>query len=285
MFLLPIRNFFIKRLALTILKPLAAILLLNLDSWVALWWLLHFVKRLLLVVIYKLLGSIRPTSQSSAEVELFWVESELGALVLFNSIWCRDHNSLRQEHDLLIFLIEGLFRVLKWTHEGRLRYFASSLVWTIGFPFFLLLASRVPLIRRWLSLARYLRKLYDWVVAIFLHKCENIAFIRRSHRRDVCSTLSLSILAQTTACNVLQFLSADLCHLLLLWWLESAIFQLDLVYHEQILTLILRVVDRFDCSFLGRLVGNGGLELLKLCWVLSLRLVLRDLHEILLTKW
>ena len=69
-------------------------------------------KRLLLVV-YKLLGSIRPTSQSSAEVELFRVESELGALVLFNSVWCRDHNSLGQEHDLLIFLIEGLFRVLK----------------------------------------------------------------------------------------------------------------------------------------------------------------------------
>jgi len=266
LFLLPIRNFFIKRLALAILKPLAAILLLNLDSWVTLWWLLHFVKRLLLVV-YKLLGSIHPTSQSSAEVELFWVESELGALVLFDSIWCRYHNTLRQEHDLLILLIESLLRVLKRSHERRLRYFSSNVVWTIGFPFFLLLASRVALIRRWLSLARYLRKLYDWVVAIFLHKCKNIAFIRRSHRRDVCSTLSLSILAQTTACNAYQFLSAYLCHLLVLWWLKSAVFQLDLVYYEQILTLILRVVDSFDWSFLGRLVGNGGRKLLKLCWV------------------
>jgi hypothetical protein len=55
-----------------------------------------------------LLGCIAYNTQSSAEIELFGVQRELCTLVLLDRIWCRDYNSLWQEHDLLIFLIQGL---------------------------------------------------------------------------------------------------------------------------------------------------------------------------------
>ena len=203
--------------------------------------LFHFLQ-LLLLMVEILLGCIAYNTQSSAEIELFGVQRELWTLVLLDRIWCRDYNSLWQEHDLLIFLIQGLLWVLKWTHEWRLRYFAAGLIWTIRLPFFFLLTPRIPLVWGRLSLTRYLWKLHNWVITVFFNQWKNIAFLRRGYWRDERSTLRLCILTQSTARNVLQLLSADLGHLLLLSLLESAVFELYLVYHEQVLSLILWVV-------------------------------------------